>query len=174
MGAGEQSRLLPASPKSLHASQTLAFPYHLPLLLFHPQSITDKGKVQQSKALKISLSGLQRLDYVNLRVTRVYSSQTNTLSTSPHTRHTISQSSPWCTNAPGSQGGGILSPQHAPIGSWAQHPQAELVLDVGLFPAESPQVAKQRKSNAWIALQAVQHRPAPWLWTTIILLCTAE
>lgn len=32
MGAGEQSLLLPASPKSPHANQTLAFPYHLPLL----------------------------------------------------------------------------------------------------------------------------------------------
>lgn len=34
MGVGEQSRLLPASPKSLHANLTLAFPYHLPLLPF--------------------------------------------------------------------------------------------------------------------------------------------
>lgn len=50
MGAGEQSHLLPASPKSLHANQTLAFPYHLPLLPL-PSTIhyrQGKSSVEQS------------------------------------------------------------------------------------------------------------------------------
>lgn len=50
MGAAEYRPLLSASPKSLHANQTLAFPYHLPLLPL-PSTIhyrQGKSSVEQS------------------------------------------------------------------------------------------------------------------------------
>lgn len=47
MGAGEQRRLLPVSPKSLHANQTFGFPYHLPLLPLLPST----GHYTQGKSL---------------------------------------------------------------------------------------------------------------------------
>lgn len=47
VGAGEQRRLLPASPKSLHANQTLGFPCHLPLLRLPPST----SRYTQGKSL---------------------------------------------------------------------------------------------------------------------------
>lgn len=52
MGAGEQRRLLPASPKSLHANQSLASPSHLPLLPLPSTIHYRQGKSSAEQSTK--------------------------------------------------------------------------------------------------------------------------
>lgn len=143
MGAGEQSRLLPASPKSLHANQTLAFPYHLPLLPL-PSTIhyrQGKSSVEQSTkdlALWTAMSELREVKGdMSLQLTEKDPEHCPLHETHNKSEQSLMEPRSW------SQGTKDPVPPACSYGE-LNTSSSRTGAGYGVFPAESSQVAKQR------------------------------